>query len=285
MNVANDLLLESTNRSRGKLKIVYQLIQKKTQLHSLYQQEPLRALFPTHTSSGVMDTVLINTTGGIAGGDHHAISIHMGEKTEGLITTQAAEKIYRSLGLDSEINLSLFLDPESWLEWIPQETILFNNARLRRQSCIHTSSTSRLMAGEILILGRTAHNERIKAGLLHDHREIYRDGKLIWVDALHLEDEIEDVLNHPASFNKACAYAIFNYVSDDSDQYLSYARDLLNEIGVIAAAATCVSSKILVVRWLGYDAMQLRSVFGWFWRKFRAMIAGLPEQLPTLWDS
>jgi len=285
MLYANDsLLLESTNRAKGKLEIGYQQIQEKTRLHSLYQQEPLRALFPTNTATGVMETILINMTGGIAGGDQHSVNIHMGMHAAGLITTQSAEKIYRSLGRESELSLRLSLDPGSWLEWIPQETILFNEAKLRRLNQIHTSRTSRLMSGEILIFGRTAHAERILSGLMHDHREVYRDNHLIWVDALHLEEDFGDVLNHPAAFNGARAYAIFIYVSDDSSHYLDCAREVLNEINFIHSAATCVSKEILVVRWLGANAMQLRLAYGSFWRKFRFIVAGLPEQLPTLWD-
>lgn len=241
-------------------------------MHSLYQHEPLHSFFPGIGAGEVAQAILINTTGGIAGGDHLNIDIVMGEQAHAHVTTQAAEKIYRSLGAESRITTQLTLASGSWLEWMPQETIFFNQARLRRQNDIYTMCGSQLMAGEILIWGRIAHAERVSHGLLHDLRSIYRENRLIWVDALHMQDDLASILQNPAAFNNAVAYAVFFYVGDDASQYLATARDLLSKLDV-SAAATCVCAEVLVVRFLSDNAMRLRANYVWFWHNFRATIS------------
>jgi urease accessory protein len=253
-----------------------------TCLQHLYQHDPLRVLFPHPAANDLPLAVLSSTSGGLVGGDQLDIRISVTATAQAMATLQAAEKVYRSSGPISFINVELSAAENSWLEWLPQETILFEGARLRRLNKVDLQSGARLLAGEMLVLGRLAGGERFSQGLLRDAWEVRRNGRLCWADALHLQREIEQVLKAPAGFAgcRACATAI--YVAEDAASLLEAARELLpNEEG-LQVGVTHVGG-LLLVRWLGKDPLQLRNHFGRFWASFRYQAAGLPAQLPRLW--
>jgi len=254
----------------------------RTRLKHLYQSDPLRVLFPHSAADELPIAVISSTAGGLVGGDQLDIRFSVGPQSRALATAQAAEKVYRSSGPTSRIDVELSAAENSWLEWLPQETILFENARLRRLTKVDLAPGARVLAGEILVLGRLAGGERFTQGLLRDAWQVRCDNRLCWADALHLERQIEQVLSSPAGFDncRCCATAI--YVAEDAAAQLDLARELLPIENGIRVGATCVGG-LLLVRWLGVSPLQLRNHFGRFWATFRHRVAGLPQQLPRLW--
>ena len=105
----------------------------RTRLAHLHQQAPLRALFPLCTGMDLPVAVATSTSGGFAGGDRMDIALSVGAAAAAVGTAQAAEKFYRSTGADTEIGIRLAVEAGGWLEWLPQESILFNGARLKRR--------------------------------------------------------------------------------------------------------------------------------------------------------
>jgi urease accessory protein len=140
------------------------------------------------------------------------------------------------------------------------------------------------MAGEFLVLGRTAHGERLTRGLARDAWEIRRRGSLVWADALHLEGDLARAIADPAGLAGAVAYATFVYAADDAAERIELARGLLpaNDEGVLRSGATIVNG-VLVVRWLARDAFALRAAFAAFWVAFRRRAGGGAGGLPRLW--
>ena len=201
-----------------------------------------------------------------------------------LVTAQAAEKIYRSAGADCRVDMDLAAGAGTWLEWLPQETIVFEGARFRRRTRVVAAADARVLAGELLVFGRSAMGEEVTRGLVRDAWEVRIGGRLVWADALHMERDLRSILAHPAAMNgiKACATAV--HVAPDAGDHLETARALLAETatGDVRAAATLVNG-VLVIRWMGPDAASLRAAFGGFWAQFRHRAAGLPEALPRLW--
>jgi urease accessory protein len=242
----------------------------------------LRVLFPHAAADDLPTAVLSSTSGGLVGGDRLDIRISVAAQAQALATVQAAEKVYRSAGPTSVINVELTAAEDSWLEWLPQETILFENARLRRLTKVDLQAGARLLAGEVLVLGRLAGGERFSQGVLREAWEVRRNGRLCWADALHLEREIERVLDAPAGFGgcRVCATAIF--AAEDAGGYLDTARELLPAETGLRVGVTHVGG-LLLIRWLGHDPLQLRNHFGRFWANFRCQVAGLPARLPRLW--
>jgi urease accessory protein len=266
----------------GSVKIGFAGDGSTTRLKTLYQRAPLRALFPTPPAGDPITAVIATTSGGLVGGDQLAMDVSMSGEGQALVTTQAAEKIYRSLGPNCDINVALDLDGTSALEWMPQETILFDGGRLNRKTAISMDGNSRLLAGDILVFGRTAHGERIHVGFVRDAWTLSIDGDLVWADALHMDEDLDSILKHPACFDGAVAYATMLYVAPDAPSFLAAARELLPQSGVNCAAT--VVGPVLITRWLAQDALHLRSAFGLFWSQFREVVFGLPVRLPRVWS-
>jgi len=249
-----------------------------TVLADLHQKPPLRMLFP-RVDDPLPLAVYTNTAGGLVGGDRALIDITAGPRTALTVTAQAAEKVYRSLGLDTTIANRLVAQEGAWLEWLPQETIIFDRARLRRTMRIDLEESAQALAGEILIFGRIARGESVTTGLVRDAWEVRRAGKLLWADALQLDGDIASVLTDAACFGAARAYATMIYVGDGTVAMLDALREhVLGEDG----AATCIGP-MLIARWLSADPLTLRRSFGKAWTFLRQQARGLPPLLPRIW--
>jgi len=252
-----------------------------TRLEHLYHRAPLRVLFPAPQPGDVPLAALVTTSGGLVGGDRLRVDATVRPGAAAMVAGQAAEKVYRSAGADVRVAVTLTAEEGAWLEWLPQETILFDGARLRRQTTVDIAPGGRILAGEMLVFGRTARGERLKTGLVHDAWEVSKSGRRVWSDAFRLEGDLERPLDHPAGLDGATAYATAVYVGDDAADRLAAARGFLKGAGV-RAAATCVAG-VLIVRWLGDSGAAVRLAFGLFWCGFRGIVAGLPPSLPRLW--
>lgn len=252
-------------------------------LKDLYQSDPVRVLFPTPPRGEILTAVFVTTSGGLVGGDLIELSGTADKDAIVQMIAQAAEKVYRSTGADSRIDVTLDAASGSWLEWLPQETIIFDGARLHRRTRAEVAPGGRLLAGEILVLGRGAMGETVHTGMVRDDWEVHRDGRLTWADALLLEDNIRETVNHPAGLNGALAVATIVYVADDAGDYLETARKLLDTApDGVRTGATVVNGQLLV-RLMAEDPHPLRGSFGDFWAGFRHAAAGLPAALPRLW--
>lgn len=257
--------------------------QGQTRLDHLYQSDPLRVMFPNPPTGEIANAVLVTTSGGLVGGDKLDIAISAGPGASAMAMAQAAEKVYRSADADSVIDVLLSVEQDSWLEWLPQETILFDGARLARKTTINLEPGGKILAGEILVFGRIASGERFSRGFLREEWNVRHGGKLIWADALHLDGNFKDIFSDPACFAGSTAQATVVYADDNPTNLLDLARSLLDAPVVGLRCATTVVGGVLVVRWLGEDPARLRRAFGEFWTGFRHAAGGLPAALPRLW--
>ena len=254
-----------------------------TRLDHLYQHAPLRVLFPAPRGADPVTASLVTVSGGLVGGDRIAVEVAAGERAEALVHAQAAEKVYRSAGDDVHVEVSLSAEAESWLEYLPQETILFDGSRLNRRTRVDVAPGARLLAGEIGVFGRGASGETWRDGLYHECWEVRRAGELIWKDVLHLDETSVEALSDAFGFDGATAAATAIYAGDDPAISLATARGLLVDGGGTVISAATLVDDLLVVRWLAREPRALRDAFGKFWAGFRSGIAGLPGALPRLW--
>lgn len=283
-DVASSTITSPRLTIHGSAEIRFEHRDGATRLARLFHHDPLRVLFPNPRSDDVALGTLVTTSGGLVGGDRLDISLSVGPDAATMVTTQAAEKVYRSNGPDVHVTTDLRVGDDAWMEWLPQEAILFDGARLRRTTSLDVTGSGRAMAGELLVFGRTAHGERFTRGLARDAWEVRRDGRLIWADALHLDGDITGILDHPGCFGGAAAYGTILYAAPDAERHLNAARTLLETVTPgVRAAATCFDG-LLVIRWIGDPAHHLRQAYARFWSAFRSHAAGLPARLPRLWD-
>jgi urease accessory protein len=254
-----------------------------TRLSHLFQHDPVRILFPNPAPDDSVEATVVTTSGGLVGGDNISLEITAGANATALVSAQAAEKIYRSAGAEAEISVTITADDDSWVEWLPQETILFDGSKLRRRTTIRAAPGSRVLAGEILVLGRVGSGEHISSGFLRDAWEVYRQDKLVWADALCLDDDISNILSHPACFDGATALATAVYVCDDPAAHLETAREMILGEDKDVLSSVTVVNEVLVLRWLAKDAYSLRQSFAEFWKAFRHHAGDRPAELPRLW--
>jgi urease accessory protein len=272
----------TAHHDEGEAVIGFALRDGRTRLADLYQRPPLRVLWPHPAEGDLPQAAIVNTGGGLVAGDSLRVTVRSARGTRALVMAQAAEKVYRSTGGTARIETDLSAERGAWLEWLPQETILFADGRLSRRLRLDLAADARCMAGEILVFGRLARGERTRTGYVRDAIELRRDGRLVWADALHLDGDYGPVLDSRAGFGGAAAAATFLYTGPDAPDLLATARELLDDTG-LRAAATCVNG-VLVARWLAHDPQPLRRSFGAFWAGFRHAAAGLPPRLPRLWE-
>jgi urease accessory protein len=270
------------HHDEGEAIVGFALRDGRTRLADLYQRPPLRVLWPQPAEGDLPVAAIVNTGGGLVAGDRLHVIVRSAAGTRALVMAQAAEKVYRSTGGTARIETELSAERGAWLEWLPQESILFADSRLSRRLQLNVAGDARVMAGEILVFGRLARGERTRSGHVRDAIELRRDGRLVWADALHLEGDYGPVLDSRAGFGDAAAAATFVYAGPDAPDLLVTAREHLDDTG-LRAAATCVNG-VLVARWLALDPQALRRSFGAFWAGFRHTAAGLPPRLPRLWE-
>lgn len=252
-----------------------------TGIEDLYQRDPCRALFPSPDPGDVFQAVMLTTSGGLAGGDRIAATIAAGENTRALVTTQAAEKVYRARAENTVFSVDISLGAGAWLEWLPQETILFDGARFRRETRISLAAGAQLLAAEIVVFGRAARGERLTAGHYLDRWRVLLDGRLVWRDAMGWAGDPAGALRHPAGFAGAGAMATAIFAGLDAPRHLPGARSAL-ENARSRAAATVVNG-LLVARFLAGSAQILRSDLAQLWCTLRAEAGNLPPVLPRTW--
>jgi len=255
----------------------------RSRLADLYQHDPCRALLPAPDPGEPLTAVLITTSGGLTGGDRLAVAIAAAAGSDALCTPQAAEKIYRA-GDDAAAEIALQLDVAAGarLEWLPQETILFDGARLRRQIRIDMAGgDTRLLAGDIIVFGRIARGERFGRGLLADRWQLCRDGRPLWVDAQRLDGDIAGHLAHPAGFAGAVAQGLILYAGPDAETRRDEIRALQADHDLAGAGVTLLGG-LLLIRLLDDDAARLRRHFALLWAALRPGL-GRPAAMPRLW--
>jgi urease accessory protein len=266
----------SHQRSRGGASLRFAVARGGTRLADLHQTSPMRILFPTPEPGEPPLAALVNTAGGLAGGDEVDISVTLDAAAVATVSTPAAEKIYRSLGPETRIATRIEVGPAARLEWIPQETILFEGARLSRRLEADIAADAALLMAEMLVFGRHARGEALTRGGLLDGWRIRRGGTLVWADGLALDGDIAAVLANPFGFAGAEASATL-LLADPNP--LPPLRDALRDAGI---AATILRPGLMLARWLGPAAM-VRKGLGSAIRLVRARHFGLPAALPRLW--
>lgn len=255
-----------------------------TRLVHLDQRAPLRALFPLCPQVGLPVAAITATCGGFVAGDSLRLSLALGDRAAVMAIGQSAEKLYRSTGAETRISCDITLGRDTWLEYLPQETILFDGARLRRETRICLAPGSRVMAGEIVAFGRRARGETLTHGLLHDSWSIALDGRKVWQDAFHgADDDLAALIDHPAGLAGARASAMLVHVGDHLDAALAWIRRCLGALDATLRAGATIVNGVLLVRWLAAEAADIRPSFAAIWTRLRAEAGGLPPKIPTFW--
>ncbi|MBY8974617.1 urease accessory protein UreD [Rhodobacteraceae bacterium NNCM2] len=241
-------------RARGLVRVRARHRNGVNALADLRQQGSAKAFFPRHPGDAC-EGVLLNTAGGITGGDRFTYAANADDGAWLSLSTQAAERAYRAeAGETGHMDVSLTLGAGARIDWLPQETILYDGASLARRLDVSMAPGSRLLAVEPIVFGRRAMGERVRDLCFTDQWRVRRGGVLVYADALRLVGDAEAQLARAAIGAGAGAMASLVYIAPDAEARLAPLRALLPESG----GASLIREGVLAARLLAPDGRLLR---------------------------
>lgn len=215
-----------------------------TRIDTLFQRGSGKCILPTMPGA-VPEAVLINTAGGVTGGDRIRWHCTARDGAELVVTTQAAERIYRSTGPEALITTELRLGRGARLAWLPQETILFDASALRRRIDARLQPGARLLLAEATVFGRSARGETVERGLFADRWRISVGGRLVHAEDFRVGPAIAATLATPAVLDRAVAIATVLLVDDGAELMLDQGREIVGAEGGVSHWTVSGSGKLL----------------------------------------
>ncbi len=240
-------------------------------LVDLYQQGSAKAMLPA-THNGSPEVVFLNTSGGLTGGDRLSYDLSVGEGGDVTAATQTAERVYATRTGVAEVDLRLTVGARAHLNWMPQETILFDKSALHRTTRIDLADDATCVFAEMITLGRAAMGETVSQLDLLDRRVIARNGAPLFIDPLRLTS-FDLVSRGPSGLGDATALATVGYIGPEAEDRLDPLRRILPD----CAAASAWDGK-LIVRAMSPDPYRLRCAVGSILTHLRG------AALPRVWQ-
>jgi len=265
----------AANRAQGAVRFDVRCDGGVTRRGRLHESGSLRARFPSPEGDG-LSAVFVNTAGGVAGGDHFDIAISAGEGTRLTLTTAAAEKVYRALEAPARLDISLKAAGGAHLAWLPQETILFDRAKISRSIDIDLAQDASLLLCEIVVFGRAAMGERMETGEFVDRWRLRRGGRLVFAETVRLDGDIGAKLARSAVAKGGVAIATALIVPGDEavvERIREAADSFGGEVGISAW------NGFAMARFCAQDAAALRADM------MTVLGRASPSPLPRLWLS
>ena len=269
-------------RAVGEARVVFSGVASGTEIIDVYQKFPMAVAFPNVDEGRRKEAVLINTSGGVAGGDEIRIEVVAQGNASVAVTTQAAEKVYRALDRPARVQTRLRAEGAARLAWLPQETIVFDQARIARQTEIDVSSGTELIALEWLVLGRIESGEEVLGGYVRDSWRIRVDGRLVWADGFLASDQAFLQLRKTALLSNWKAIATMIYFGPGLEARL----ERLREIGASleCACGVTIVGAIIVVRVAAIASVDLRRGLRRFLDLLNYELGSGPFGVPKMWS-
>jgi urease accessory protein len=263
----------AANRAVGQVSFAVKQVDGKTRRGHVHEAGSLRVRCPG-APSAELEAVLINTAGGVAGGDRFSLDIAAGEGTRLVVTTAAAEKVYRTLGPDSTIDVKLDVAAGATLAWLPQETILFDRARLSRSIEVSLAADARVVLAEAIVFGRSGMGEAVEEGSLFDRWRVRRADRLIYAETVRLDGPIAARLAEPAATKGGVAVATVLIVPGDEAT-----------VAAVRARGDAFSGEVGASAWNGLAAVRLCASDGAALRRDLVHVMTTLRELPRIWTN
>lgn len=268
---------KTLQRVAGAARVRFAKVEGRTRVADLYQKGSAKIRLPK-----VYDTtataVLINTAGGLTGGDRLSYDVAIDDNAHAIVTTQTAERAYRSNTGSAKVTGSLKVGAGATLEWLPQETILFDRSGLGRQLNAELAADARLMLLETIVVGRTAMGETVTSVSFRDRWRIRRENKLVFADDVRYAGNPADFLSGPATARAGHVVSTFVDCAIDAEERLPHARSCLDKIPAASTqAAASAWNGLLTARFVSNDSRDLRNALISFLTGYRS------ADLPRVW--
>ena len=267
---------EIAERVAARGELVVALKAGRNRIERLYQEGAAKIRMPK-TAADALEAVLINTAGGLTGGDRLHWGVAVGEGAAATVTTQACEKVYRASFGVAEVSCRLSVASGGRLAWLPQETIVFDNSSFRRRLDIDLAPDAEALVLEAAIFGRRAMGEQVRRARFADRWRVRRSGRLIHAEELAIGPDAAGQLASDAALAGASAIATLALFSEDAEAKLDAVRAVIGDSGGASAWRAGGSGKLLA-RVVADDGSALR-------RRLIPLVQLLNRQaaLPKVW--
>jgi len=283
---------------QGTLKLDFSRQGEKTLLAQSFTQAPMKVQRPFYPEGDVCHVVTLHTAGGIVGGDRLTSDIHLQPQSHAVLTTATAGKIYRSMGQESQLTTRIQVAAGACLEWLPQETIVFDGAIARQHTRIDLAEGALWMGWEITRLGRTARGERFAGGEWRSCTEVWQDGRLLWIDPQRIQGGSE-MISRPQGLDGCPVVGSFAILGREiSADLVSGARGLWegrshpeifapgSTIPQPAPPAQAGVTRLMggmLCRYRGHSTLEARRWFTEVWHQARLNLLNRPACKPRVW--
>ncbi|HEY8069306.1 MAG TPA: urease accessory protein UreD [Burkholderiales bacterium] len=264
---------------KASLSLGFSFADRKTTLSRKFHDGPLVVQKPLYPEGGeVCHAIVVHPPGGIAGGDELNLQVDAGPDASALLTTPGAAKWYRSAGPWAKQNVTF--DVKGTLEWLPQETIVFDGALAESAYDVNLGAHARFIGWDIVCLGRTGSGERLSRGTFRSSVQVRREKKLLWLERGRI-DGGGRLLDSPAGLDgKPVVGTLFASCPNLNQQLLNETRKTEPETG--RGAATLLPG-ILLARYIGDSSEAARRYFVALWRVLRPALMGREASEPRIW--
>jgi urease accessory protein len=262
------------NRAIGRVAFAVAAASGESRRARVHEAGSLRVRFPNAERRDALEAVLVNTAGGMAGGDSFAIDIEVGAGAALTVTTAAAEKVYRSLGPDTSVDVKLEVGAGGALAWLPQETILFDQVRLARTIDVELAHGANLLLAEAIVFGRSAMGEAVQSGRCFDRWRVRLDGTLFFAETIRFDGAITQTLAERAVAGGGVAVASVIKIPGDEAN-----------VAAVRAIGESFAGEVGASAWNGIAAARLAAADGATLRHdlVRVLMALGGGPLPRLW--
>lgn len=262
---------------------------QRTALMSAQHLGPLRVQRPFYPEAdGCCHIYLLHPPGGLVIGDELRIGANLDEAAQGLMTTPSAGKLYGAKGASEKQGqtVEFTLQPNSCLEWLPQETIIFNGANGVLSTRVNLTGNAKYFGWDIIRLGRVASGEPFESGSCEQALQLWRDGLPLFIEKTHFQASSamhRQQWGLQNSNTSATLTATLMLSRDTIDTFV----EQLNELGLAAQGNWGLTQKesLFIARYLGNSVTDCRKGFEYLWRQTREAFNGKPAVEPRIWNT
>ncbi|KAM3089675.1 urease accessory protein UreD [Phormidesmis sp. 146-35] len=267
----------------GRLCLEFVNRQGTTQLIRNLGQAPFKVQRPFYPEGDeVCHSVILHTAGGLVGGDRLSCDLRLHPTSRALITTAAAAKIYRTTGKPAQQSTHLRLDADACLEWLPQETIVFNQSIYRQHLRVDLAPGACWLGWDLTRFGRSARGEKFVEGEWRSHTEVWQEDRPLWIDRQRLVGS-EESFTSPHGLNNCPVIGSLALVGQSVEpEFIEKARSLWTGNPEFAGVTRLISG--LLCRYRGHSTMEARQWFVEVWRSLRGLYCDRPVCIPRVWQ-
>ncbi|MYL23475.1 urease accessory protein UreD [Halomonas alkaliantarctica] len=255
-----------------------------TRLTRAHHYGPLRVQRPFYPEGhdGACHVYLLHPPGGLVSGDALTIGAHVEPNAHALLTTPAANKLYKtdSQGVAWEQKTHLNVADGGTLEWLPQETLAFDGSKGEQRTTIDLHGSARCLGWEVVALGRPASKLPYLSGRIEQRFRLTRDGQPLWLERQPLDPTHPRFAGHWGQGGATVQATLWAVGLEDDVEAVNALREM---IPADPCWAVTVRHGVLLLRYLGNARNDAWALCEQAWRVLRPRWIAREAHAPRIW--